>query len=67
MHAFSAAVDGELISIHFSKISVDRAVVSCFSKSPLQKLAVLQQEVIVELCGPTDACQCKLRICSCRE
>ena len=59
MHGFIAAVvvDGVLISIHFSKVSVDRAFGACCSKSLSQKLAMsLQQEIIVELCGPTDTC-----------
>jgi hypothetical protein len=43
----AAAVDGVMISVHFSKISVDGAVDACFNnKSPLQKLAILQQEII---------------------
>jgi hypothetical protein len=37
VHGFiaAAAVDGVLISIHFSKISVDRAVGASYSKSLL--------------------------------
>jgi hypothetical protein len=48
VHGFSVAVvDDVLISVHFSKISVDRAVGACFNNtSPLQKLAILQQEII---------------------
>ena len=62
MHGFIAAVvvvDGVLNSIHFSKVSVDRAFGECCSKSLLQKLAMsLQQEIIVELCGPVGTCVC---------
>jgi len=60
VHGFiGAVVDGVLIIIHFSKISVDRAVGASYNKSLLQKLAMslrVQQEIIVELCGPTRTC-----------